>query len=527
MNKRIFVVAAAAVTLYATLPAASSAESVLRVAMTAADIPDWTGQPSQAFEGYRFVAWNLYDALINWDLTDPKKAATIRPGLALSWKMDDKDRRKWVFRLREDVKFHDGCAWNSEVARWNLVRLTDKAAPQFNATQFARARKSTENIERVDAPRPDVLEIHTRRPDPNFHYNMAYVLMISKCQVENLKNDYEAYARQPSGTGPYRFGSVTPRQRLELTRNADYWDRTRIPKHDKLVLLPMPEATSRVAALMSGQVDFIENPPPDTLARLRSAGMQLFTNAYPHNWDYLLNHQKGAFNDVRVRQAANYAVNKEDIVSLMGNTAMAGYATLTPSQPHYGNPFKYEFNLPRARQLLKEAGCSPCRIRVGVAPSGSGQMQPIPMNELVKAQLEAAGFQVSLQTMDWNTLVTLFIKGWQAAPELDAINVSLPTSDPVTALISTYTTAARSPAGWNWGWYTNEKVDRLAEEIQKSNDPARIDQLFTQIHEAVNEDAARVFIVHDLGPRALSPKLSGFVQAQSWFQDLTPIVVGR
>ncbi len=78
--------------------------------------------------------------------------------------------------------------------------------------------------------------------------------------------------QHPSGTGPYKFDSVVPHERLELVKNDKYWNPERIPKHDRLVLLPMPEAATRAAALLSGQVDFVEAPSPDTIPRLKGAG---------------------------------------------------------------------------------------------------------------------------------------------------------------------------------------------------------------------------------------------------------------
>src|SRR5438552_16237861 len=93
-------------------PQAASAESVLRVAMTAGDIPDWTGQPDQGFEGFRFVGWSLYDSFINWDLSRSDVEAPLRPGLATKWTIDPANNKRWIFELRKAVKFHDGCEWN-------------------------------------------------------------------------------------------------------------------------------------------------------------------------------------------------------------------------------------------------------------------------------------------------------------------------------------------------------------------------------------------------------------------------------
>jgi ABC-type transport system substrate-binding protein len=151
-------------------------------------------------------------------------------------------------------------------------------------------------------------------------------------------------------------------------------------------------------------------------------------------------------------------------------------------------------------------------------------MQPLPMNELVKEQLESVGFKVTFDTVDWNTLLTIYIQGAVKYPQYDGINFSSGATDPLNFL-KVYMSMYKAPLGPNWGGYSNPQVDDLAQKALTSFDDAARVKLITQIHEITVQDAARVFIVSDLNPRALSPKVSGFVQAQSWFQDITPIVV--
>jgi peptide/nickel transport system substrate-binding protein len=103
--------------------------------------------------------------------------------------------------------------------------------------------------------------------------------------------------------------------------------------------------------------------------------------------------------------------------------------------------------------------------------------------------------------------------------------VSLSALDPVSGFLKHFTTSNRGPVGLNWGWYQNKEIDALADKVQATFDEAERKKILQTMHEMVVEDGGRVFIVHDLNPRALSPKLKGFVQAQSWFQDMTPIVV--
>lgn len=500
------------------------AESVLRIAMTAGDIPDWTGEPDQGFEGYRFVAFNLYDGLVNWDLSHSDREAVLRDGLATKWNPDPADPKRWIFELRRGVTFHDGCAWNADEAIWNFDRLTNDKNPAFNPVQFARSRSRTNNIASIEKIDDYTIAIETKTVESMFPYNLPFILMISKCALDKAHDDFTAYATAPAGTGPYKFDKIVPHERLELVKNANYWDKNRVPKQDRVVLLPMPEASTRVAALLSGQVDFVEAPPPDALDRLKAAGMKIVTNVYPHTWPYLLNFMRGPFMDLRVRQAANYAINRGDMVEMLNGIAVPSYGIYVPSQQDYGHPFEYKYDPAKATALLKEAKCYPCGIHVAISPSGSGQMQPLPMNELVKEQLEAVGFKVDFDTIDWNTMITVFIQGAVKYPQYDAFNFSSGATDPITFLKG-FMTIYKTPVGSNWGGYSNPEVDKLANAALTTFDPVEQNKLLTEIHETVVKDAVRVFIVSDLNPRALSPKLSGFVQAQSWFQDITPIVV--
>lgn len=504
--------------------AAAHAESVLRVAMTAGDVPITIGQPDQGFEGYRFVGYNIYDPLILWDLSRSDVVADLRPGLATSWAVDPKDSKRWIAELRQGVKWHDGCDFKAADVVWNLDRIANEKAPQFHPKQFAMIRNRTDNIEKIEAVTDHQIVITTMQPDSLLPYQLSYWFMISRCKLEALNYDYEAFQKEPSGTGPYKVDKVVPQERIELVKNAAYWDANRIPKHDRLVLIPMPEATTRAAALLAGQVDFIEAPSPDTIPRLQSAGMQIVTNGYPHNWGYQLNFVDGPFKDIRVRKAANLALKRSDMKALLGGYMIESTGNVLPSTSYYGNPsFKIEYHPEQATALLKEAGCHPCEITLAISTSGSGQMQPLPMNELVKAQLDAVGFNTKLDVMDWNALLDVARPGREKSPDADGINISRALQDPFSALFRHVYSKQHAPAGSNWGHYTNPEVDALIDDIYATFDAeARLAKL-TKLHEIMVDDAVMLWVAHDVNPRALHPRVKGFVQAQSWFQDLTPI----
>src|SRR5271163_1560260 len=503
----------------------AQAGGTLTVGMTAGDLPATTGNPDQGFEGYRFVGYNLYDSLALWDLSQGDKASDIKPGLATSWHIDEGDNKRWIFELRHGVKWHDGCDFTADDVLWNMRYSADEKAPEFNTAQFAQARPYLGTYAGVEKIDDYTVAFKTKVPDSLFPYEISYILLISPCRAKEVKYDWTQYALTPAGTGPYKFDKMVPHQRLEFVPNKDYWDKARVPKQDRVVLIPMPEASTRTAALLTGQVNWIEAPSPDAIPRLKSAGMKIVTNVYPHDWPYLLNFTRGPFKDLRVRQAANYAINRQDVVDLLGGTAIPEHDVVPPTLPYYGHPPAYDYDPAKARTLLKEAGCLPCKVTFGISTSGSGQMQPLPMNELVKAQLEEAGFEVSLQTMDWNTLLDVYRGGVDKNPNYDGLNFSRGLLDPVNAIIKLVGKAYWAPAGSNWGHYENPEAERLIGEIFNEFDEEKRLSLLTQLHELEGREAVMIFVVHDLNPRALSPKLQGFVQAQNWFQDLTPVSV--
>ena len=120
--------------------AVAQAAGTVTVGMTAGDLPATTGNPDQGFEGYRFVGYNLYDSLVLWDLSKSDKATDIKPGLATEWQVDEANPKRWIFKLRQGVKWHDGCDFTADDVVWNLGYSADQKSPQFNPAQFAQSR---------------------------------------------------------------------------------------------------------------------------------------------------------------------------------------------------------------------------------------------------------------------------------------------------------------------------------------------------------------------------------------------------
>ncbi len=118
----------------------AAAETTLRIAMTASDIPTATGLPNNGFEGMRFLGYPIFEGLVLWDLTKTDQLATLRPGLAEKWEQDPADNKTWIFHLRQGVKFHDGTDFNADAVIWNLDRYFNSDSPQFEPPSSAMSR---------------------------------------------------------------------------------------------------------------------------------------------------------------------------------------------------------------------------------------------------------------------------------------------------------------------------------------------------------------------------------------------------
>lgn len=534
-TRRDVVVGAAALTGVAALPRsealAQAAAQPLRIAMSLSDVPRMWGGPDAGFEGLRFGAYMAYDALVNWDMSKADQPSRLTPGLATSWTVDPADRRRWVINLRQGVRFHDGSPFDADAAIWNFDSVFNQQAPQFHQPRVGLIRSRLSSVSGYSKIDDRTIAVMTTEPDGMFAYQLSFLMMVSPARWRELGGDWQRFAERPSGTGPYAVVSVTPRERVELTANTAYWDPARVPKTARTLLLPIPDANARVAGLRAGTFDVAETLPPDTIPSLRAARVQVVTNSYPHIWAWRLNVNPGTpFADIRVRRAANLAIDRDGMVKLLSDTAIAAKGKVLPGDPWFGSPtFDIKYDVEGARRLMREAGFGPNQrlpIRAVIATGGGGQMTPMPMNEMMQENLKDAFFDVSFEVVDFTTIIGMMRHGSRSDNQrgFHAINIAIPSIDPTTGWVI-YDSQLTNPRGVNWGWYNNPAIDGLIKGMREAFSPAEQDAAMGRLHAALVDDAAALFVVHDLNPRGLSPRVRGFVQARNWFQDYTPITL--
>src|SRR5882672_4397051 len=222
---------------------AASAETVVRIGMTVADIPKTVGQPDQGFEGNRFTGNTMFEGLTTWDLSSADKPSVVIPGVATEWTVDEADKAKWIFKLRSGVKFHDGSAFDADAVVWNVEKVLKQDAPHFDPSQVGVTASRMPNLASARKIDDMTVELITKEPDSFLPINLTNLFIASPAKWQKLFDAAEgadakaksqaawaAFARAASGTGPWKMSSFTPRERLELTKNENYWDKARVPK---------------------------------------------------------------------------------------------------------------------------------------------------------------------------------------------------------------------------------------------------------------------------------------------------------
>lgn len=536
---------AGALAVSAWVPFSASAASTLSIAMTAADIPLTLGQPDQGYEGNRFTGITLYDALVLWDLSQGEKPSGLVPGLATEWHVDPQDHAKWIFKLRPGVKFHDGTAFNADAVVWNVDKVLNKQAPQYAPAQIGNTASRMPTLRSARKIDDLTVELTTSEPDSILPFNLTNLFIVSPSAwqkdadavpasvtdpAERAKQAWAAFAFHAVGTGPFKMNKLVPRQQLMLDKNAGYWDARRVPKVDHVMLIPLPEANARTAALLSGQVDWIEAPAPDAMAQIQSRGFKIYANAQPHLWPWQFSFVPGSpWLDKRVRQAANLCLNRSELKSYLGGYMQEATGTYEKDSAWYGNPsFKIRYDEDGARKLMSEAGFSaakPVKVKVLTSASGSGQMQPLPMNEYIQQSLKKCYFDVNIVVMEWNTLFSSWRLGAKdpSAQGADAINVSAAVMDPFFGMMRFASEKTFPPVSTNWGFFTTPKIEALISQARNTFEPQALDAATAALHQEIVDETPFLYVAHDMAPRAISPAVSGVVQAQSWMIDLTSV----
>lgn len=460
------------------------------------------------------ITVNLYDGLVRYD----SDSLGVEPALATDWTISD-DGLTYTFTLREGVEFHDGTTFDADAVKFNFDRVLDENHPYHGTGPFPLANQFFGGITEVRVVDANTVAFDLGAPSAAFLSNLAYPvgLMVSPTAVQESGAEF---GRNPVGTGPFRFVEWVSNERVTVEANPDYWGGA--PGLPGVVFRPIVEAQTRVAELRSGGVDLIVEVPPDDVAALGGeGGITVATEAGPHTWFLILNALEPPLDDVRMRQALNYAINKESLVEdvLQGTATVAagpvarafGWAAAPDLEP-------YPYDPERAKALMAEAGYADgAELTFYVTQGGSGMLDPVPMGEAIQADLAAVGFDVTIQTFEWNAFLNEVNAGIEGKANM--AEMAWMTDEPGTLPFLTLRTSMwPEEGGFNSGYYSNPRVDELLEQAAVETDQDVRAELFHEMQRIVVEDAPWVFVANASQIVAYSDAVAGFSLHPSFTQ---------
>jgi peptide/nickel transport system substrate-binding protein len=456
------------------------------------------------------ILMNVYDGLVRY----ADGTLEVEPALATDWEISD-DGTVYTFTLREGVTFHDGTPFDAQAVKFNFDRMLDEAHPFHDTGPFPLAFffSAIESVEAVD---PQTVRFTLSEPYAPFLSNLAYPtgLLVSPAAVEEHGSDF---GRNPSGTGPFRFVEWRPNEAVVVEGNPDYWDGA--PELEAVVFRPITDANTRTAEMLAGGIDLMVEVPPVALSEFQGGGFTVHEQAGPHLWFLILNTRQGPFADQRVRQAANYAVNKEAIV----NDVLEGTAEVAagPTPPafawaHDDTLEPYPHDPERARELLAEAGAEGAELTFYVTEGGSGMLDPVAMGTAIQADLEAVGFDVAIETYEWNTFLGEVNPGLEG--KADMAEMAWMTNDPDTLpYLALRSEAMPENGGFNSGYYSNPEVDALLEQARVATDQEERARLYREMQQIVHEDAPWVFVANWKQNAVTNDRVEDFELQPSFF----------
>lgn len=488
MLKKILVVLASMILLFTGCGEKNRAKKVKEELIIAQDGESKSLDIHQGNDGFSLRANRLiYSRLVEVD-----ENMQIHPGLAESWKqLDDKTMQ---FNLRKGIKFHNGDDFTAEDVKFSFERM-------MNSPRIAFVLPP---IERIDVVDDYTVNIVTKTPFGPLlsHLSHPALGMVSK---KLLTENPEALKEKPIGTGSYKFKEWIYGDKLVLEKNEDFYDKNeRGLKY--IIFKNVVEASNRAIGLETGEIDIatpISSVDEENIKN--NPKLQLLTKP-SISYSYIgMNMTKAPLNDIRVRKAINYAIDKQAIIDVIlnGNGKIAT-SPIAPGVFGFTDKTKnYEYNVEKAKELMKEAGYENGFTTSILVFSGEANTQTA---EIVQAYLKEIGIDLKIEIVEvsayWDMtergVHNLFLGSWGVV-----------TGDADYGLYAMYHSSAKGGAG-NRDFYENEKVDELLDKAKTEIDPETRKKLY---------DEAQILIVND-APDVMLYNRNLTVGAQKYIKGL-------
>ena len=493
--KKMMIYAVAAVALLAAAPLALADAPKQGGAATITFNNDLTTLDPQV--GYDWQNWSVIKSIFD-GLMDYKPGTTeLEPDLAESYTVSD-DGLTYTFKLRDGVKFHNGRVMTSADVKYSLERAVNPATQSPGGGYFGMiagyddvAGGKATTLSGIETPDDKTVIIKLTRPDATFLHLMAinFAFVVPKEEVEKAGADW---GKQPVGTGAFKFVEWVPGQNIKLERNKDYF-RTGVPYLDNLTFEFGQDPTVAVLRLKKGEVDVVgDGIPPAQFAEISAdpANKDLIATGDQLQTGYVtMNVTQAPFDNVKVRQAVNMAINKDRIVRLVNNRAVPANQPLPPAMPGYNPDNKgYAYDPEGAKKLLAEAGTPEITTELYVM-----NVDPNPrIAQAIQQDLAAVGIKAEIRSLAQAEVIAAGGAGKAPMVWSGGMAWIADFPDPAHYYYGILGCAGAVEGGWNWSKYCNKALDDRAAKadamVKDDQKDARIAE-WKAIFDDVTKDA--------------------------------------
>ena len=465
--------------------------------------------PAKETDGESLIVCdNIFDTLVQF-----KEGSTdVEPGLAQRWEVTP-DGLTYTFFLRENVKFQDGTPFDSDAVIFSFMRQHDPKHEAYGYSQlwsYWQDMGMDKLINAIDKVNSSTVRIQLKTPSAPFLANLAmsFASIVSPTAVRKYKQEF---ARNPVGTGPFKFVSWTKNEKIVLNAYADFWGGK--PKLARVIFRSYPDSATRLNAFLAGEIHMMNLPTPDQVAVIRQKKPTAVIIEEPAmNVAYLaFNTTKGPFAKAKVRQALNMAVNKAAIIKgVYSGMGVPAVNPIPPSLWSYNTKIKpYGFDVQRAKQLLAEAGY----------PKGfESELFYLPVSrpympdakrvaEAIQADFKAVGVNVQLTTHEWAVYLDKTKKGEHP---MALMGWTGDNGDPDNFLNVLLSGDNAKPPASNIAFYDNQKVTQILRDAQRVTLQKKRSALYETAQKLIHEDAPWIPIAHSRVAMPMDKRVKGF-----------------
>ncbi|HZO33403.1 MAG TPA: ABC transporter substrate-binding protein, partial [Chloroflexota bacterium] len=469
--------AEAATSAEAAKPAAQTAPAAAKPGGTL--VAGWDSDPGALDNNLdrgavtRTLLHMVYDRIVERDIAVKADLPPFGPGLATSWEVSP-DAKVYTFKLRPGVKFHDGTPCDAEAIKFNIERNSNPNHPFYHkagAGANALGYKDLDKVEVVDA---NTVRVTHKAPFADFLNVLAFgtYSIGSPTQIQKVGND--EFGNQPVGSGPFKYVERERGVKVVFERNPEYWGGA--PALDRFIIRPLPEAVARLTALETGEVDWTNNVHPDSIEKVRAnPNLVIELAQLPNTWGYIPNHRAEPTKNVKLRQALNWAVNREALSKdIMKGLAVPSTSPFAPTGTagHNPNIKGYSFDPAKAKALLTEAGYKGEELRFQIPQGAVGSPFAVQMNEYLQQNFKDVGINVKIEALEAQVMQQNLSNGMPNDVHAYSVGFSV---DEMVNLQRHYRSDLVPPNGnTNPGWIENPELDaKLKKALETSNEEER------------------------------------------------------